>query len=240
MDFIFPKWFLIAEADDVHAQLLRSGLEAGGHRVRVENNGVAALRAYREEPPDLIIVDHDLPVKNGEQVLAEVRRNDPHLPVLILSQRKDVESRVRCLDAGADDVILRPFSLSELFARCRAHLRRNREPRLLLRAGPLELDRLEHNVSCNGESVDLTKKEFAILEHLLLNRGRCVSRTELLEYAWKMEPAQSTNIVDVYVNYLRRKLKDPPPGRVILTIRGQGYVIPHEEVNTQPMAAASR
>jgi DNA-binding response OmpR family regulator len=107
-------------------------------------------------------------------------------------------------------------------------LRRKREARLLLRAGDLELDRLDHTARRAGQSILLTNKEFALLEHLMLNRGQCVSRVELLDSVWNLEPAQTTNIVDVYVNYLRRKLKDPPPGQLIRTVRGQGYMVPPE------------
>jgi DNA-binding response OmpR family regulator len=124
--------------------------------------------------------------------------------------------------------MVKPFSLHELRARCRALLRRKREARLLLRAGDLELDRLEHTAHRAGQSIVLTNKEFSLLEHLMLNRGRCVSRVELLDSVWNMEPAQTTNIVDVYVNYLRRKLMDPPPGQLIRTVRGQGYRVPPE------------
>jgi DNA-binding response OmpR family regulator len=122
----------------------------------------------------------------------------------------------------------KPFSLHELRARCRALLRRKREARLQLRAGDLELDRLDHTARRSGRSIVLTNKEFALLEHLMLNRGQCVSRVELLDSVWNLEPTQTTNIVDVYVNYLRRKLCDPPPGQLIRTVRGQGYVVPGE------------
>jgi DNA-binding response OmpR family regulator len=124
--------------------------------------------------------------------------------------------------------MVKPFSLHELRARCRALLRRKREARLQLRAGDLELDRLEHTARRKNQSVLLTNKEFALLEHLMLNRGQCVSRVELLESVWNLEPAQTTNIVDVYINYLRRKLKDPAPGHLIRTVRGKGYVVPSE------------
>jgi DNA-binding response OmpR family regulator len=120
----------------------------------------------------------------------------------------------------------KPFSLHELRARCRALLRRKREAKLLLRAGNLELDRMNHSAVRGGEEIALTNKEFALLEHMMLNRGQCVSRVELLETVWKLEPAQTTNIVDVYVNYLRRKLKDPAPGHLLRTVRGKGYTIP--------------
>jgi DNA-binding response OmpR family regulator len=173
--------------------------------------------------PDLTILDLNMPVKDGEHVLQEVRAFDADLPVLVLTARQEVDTRVRCLDRGADDLMIKPFSLHELRARCRALLRRKREARLQLRAGDLELDRLEHVARRAGHSVELTNKEFALLEHLMLNRGQCVSRLELLDSVWNMEPAQTTNIVDVYVNYQRRKLKDPPPGQLLRTVRGRGY-----------------
>ena len=219
---------LIAEDDKALALFLSRGLEADGHRVRLAYDGGAAVVAFREEMPDLTILDLNLPVKDGEQVLEELRLMDADLPVLVLTARQDVDARVRCLDLGADDLMTKPFSLHELRARCRALLRRKRETRLQLRAGDLELDRLEHRARRGGRAIALTNKEFALLEHLLLNRGQCVSRVELLDTVWKLEPAQTTNIVDVYVNYLRRKIDDPAPGNLIRTVRGRGYTIPAE------------
>ncbi len=232
---------LIAEDDKALGLFLSRGLEADGHRVRLAQDGGAAVEAFSQDLPDLTILDLNLPVKDGERVLQEVRLMNADLPVLVLTARQEVDTRVRCLDRGADDLMIKPFSLQELRARCRVLLRRKRETRLVLRAGDLELDRMEHTARHNGQEVTLTNKEFALLEHLLLNRGQCVTRVELLESVWNFEPAQSTNIpaqstniVDVYVNYLRRKLKDPPPGRLIRTVRGQGYMVPAElEMNTK-------
>jgi DNA-binding response OmpR family regulator len=220
---------LIAEDDKALGMFLSHGLEADGHRVRVACDGAAALEAFRDDLPDLTILDLNLPVKDGEEVLREVRLLDAELPVLVLTARQEVETRVRCLDRGADDLMTKPFSLHELRARCRALLRRKREARLMLRAGDLEVDRMNHVAWRAGEPVSLTNKEFALLEQLLLNRGQCVSRVDLLETVWKVEPAQTTNIVDVYVNYVRRKLKDPAPGRLIRTVRGKGYMVPSEK-----------
>ena len=217
---------LIAEDDKALGLFLSRGLEADGHRVRLTFDGGGAVEAFRQEMPDLTILDLNMPVKDGEQVLREVRALDTELPVLVLTARQEVDTRVRCLDRGADDLMIKPFSLQELRARCRALLRRKREARLQLSAGDLELDRLDHTAQRAGDSIVLTNKEFALLEHLMLNRGQCISRVELLESVWNLEPAQTTNIVDVYVNYLRRKLKDPPPGLLIRTVRGQGYVVP--------------
>jgi DNA-binding response OmpR family regulator len=219
---------LIAEDDKALGLFLSRGLEANGYHVHIVCDGAAAVEAFRQEMPDLTILDLNMPIKDGEQVLEEVRAMDTDLPVLILTARQEVETRVRCLDHGADDLMVKPFSLHELRARCRALLRRKREARLLLRAGDLELDRMEHSARRAGESIVLTNKEFALLEHLMLNRGQCVSRVELLDTVWNLGPTQTTNIVDVYVNYLRRKLKDPSPGHLIRTVRGQGYMVPQE------------
>ena len=219
---------LIAEDDRALAMFLTRGMEADGHRVRCAADGAEAVSAFVAEMPDLTILDLNLPVMDGEQALREMRAIDPQLPVLVLTGRQEVETRIRCLDLGADDLMVKPFSLHELRARCRALLRRKREAKLMLKVGDLELDRLDHTAKRAGESITLTNKEFALMEHLMLHRGQCVSRVELLDAVWNMEPAQTTNIVDVYVNYLRRKLKDPPPGFLLRTVRGQGYLVPSE------------
>ena len=226
---------LVAEDDKALGMFLTRGLESEGHRVRVTTDGATAVEAFRQDLPDLTILDLNLPVKDGEQALEEMRRIDADLPVLVLTARQGVDTRVRCLDRGADDLMTKPFSLHELRARCRALLRRRREAKLLLRAGDLELDRMEHSARRAGQRIVLTNKEFALLERLMLNRGQCVSRVELLESVWNMEPAQTTNIVDVYVNYLRRKLSDPPPGRLIRTVRGQGYMVAAEPATALPV-----
>lgn len=219
---------LIAEDDKALALFLSRGLEADGHRIRLAYDGGAAVDAYREDLPDLTILDLNMPVKDGETALVEMRALNADLPVLVLTGRQEVDTRVRCLDRGADDLMIKPFSLHELRARCRALLRRKRDAKLKLHAGDLELDRLDHTARRAGEEIVLTNKEFALLEHLMLNRGQCVTRVELLDTVWNMEPAQTTNIVDVYINYLRRKLKDPPPGLLLHTVRGRGYLVPSE------------
>jgi DNA-binding response OmpR family regulator len=219
---------LVVEDDKALGTFLARGLEQEGHRVSVVQDGATAVELFRRERPDLTILDLNLPVMDGEAVLHEMRAMETELPVLILTARQEVETRVRCLDLGADDLMTKPFSLHELRARCRALLRRKREARITIKAGDVELDRLEHRARRSGEPIELTNKEFSLLEHLMLNRGQCVSRVELLDTVWAMEPAQTTNIVDVYINYLRRKLKDAPPGQIIRTVRGQGYMIPSD------------
>lgn len=226
---------LIAEDDKALSLFLCRGLEADGHRVHLVHDGAEAVDVFRNELPDLTILDLNMPVKDGVAALAEMRQLDAELPVLILTGRQEIDTRVTCLDTGADDLMVKPFSLTELRARCRALLRRKSNGQMVLRAGDLELNRLDHGVRRRGTLVSLTNKEFALLEHLMLNRGHCVSRIELLETVWNMEPVQTTNIVDVYVNYLRRKLMDMPPGTLIRTVRGKGYMILFEaEMATVP------
>lgn len=228
---------LIAEDDKALALFLRRGLEADGHRVHVVVDGAKAIEAYKAESPDLTILDLNMPVKSGEDVLMEAREVNPELPVLILTGRQELETRIWCLENGADDLMLKPFSLTELKARCRSLLRRRSDAKLRLRAGDVEVDRLTHTVWRAGICINLTNKEFALLEQLMLNCGHCVSRAELLDSIWNLEPSQTTNIVDVYINYLRRKLGDAVSGPLIKTVRGIGYMI--ESRITLPVGVAA-
>src|ERR1700760_4705222 len=220
---------LIAEDDAALSLFLERGLSSEGHVVHTVPDGEAVVSAFLNESPDLTILDLNLPVKDGEAALIEIRQMNADAPVLVLTGRMEVDTHVRCLDGGADDLMTKPFRLSEFRARCRALLRRRRGGQLVLRAGDLEVNRLDRSVRRGGAVLNLTNKEFTLLEHMMLNRGRCASRVELMETVWNMEPAQSTNIVDVYVNYLRRKLNDEPPGVLIRTVRGRGYMIPFEQ-----------
>jgi DNA-binding response OmpR family regulator len=217
--------FLVADDDRALGMYLARGLETEGHTVTLASDGQSAVKTFLDEMPDLTILDLNLPRKDGTEVLRFVRSVTEDLPILILSARNDVETRVRCLDLGADDCMLKPFSLAELRARCRALLRRRRDTNLVLRQGDLELSRIERTVHRGGRTIGLTNKEFALLEHLLLNRGRAVSRATLLERVWNMPGSSSTNVVDVYVNYLRRKLDDAGTSPLIQTVRGEGYAI---------------
>lgn len=216
---------LVAEDDRALGMFLRRGLEADGHEVRLAGDGQMAVDNFIEDMPDLTILDLNLPRKDGAEVLSFLRSLDSELPILILTARTEPDTKIRCLDLGADDCMLKPFSLQELRARCRALLRRRREAVLTLRHADIEINRVERSVSRAGEPVLLTNKEFALLEYLLLNRGRCVSRAVLLEKVWNMSPTAGTNVVDVYVNYLRRKLRDDGPVSLVQTVRGQGYRI---------------
>jgi len=217
--------FLVADDDPALGAFLARGLETEGHTVRLASDGQGAVETFLHETPDITILDLNLPRKDGTEVLRFVRSISEDIPVLILSARNDVETRVKCLDLGADDCMMKPFSLAELRARCRALLRRRRDTNLVIRQGDLELSRIERTVNRGGTPVALTNKEFGLLEYLLLNRGRAVSRTTLLEKVWNMPTDASTNVVDVYVNYLRKKLGDYGTTPIIQTVRGAGYAI---------------
>jgi DNA-binding response OmpR family regulator len=202
---------LIVEDDAALGLFLQKGLKLEGHEVTWVGDGEAALLHAAEHRPDLIVLDLSLPKKDGTEVLAEMRGRFDETAVLVLTGRSQVEERVNCLNLGADDCLLKPFSFHELTARCRALLRRRdqfADPVLRL--------------------VELTVKEFSLLEFLLMRRGQCCSRSELLREVWQMSPDAGTNVVDVYVNYLRKKLGaasvDGDQGcPVIETVRGEGY-----------------
>jgi DNA-binding response OmpR family regulator len=217
---------LIAEDDAALGLFLKRGLEADGHEVRWTMDGEAAIEAFSREIPDLTILDLNLPRRDGTEVLRVVRSFGDEYPVLVLTARQEMAVKVRCLDEGADDCMIKPFSLDELRARCRALMRRRRESNLVLRHSGLELNRVDHTVQRDGRPIMLTNKEFALLEFLLLHRGSCISRSTLLDRVWNAEGQSGTNVVDVYINYLRRKLNDNPAGSIIQTVRGQGYRIP--------------
>jgi DNA-binding response OmpR family regulator len=230
---------LIADDDPALGAFLARGLEKEGHQVTLTTDGEMAMEAARSELPEMAVLDLNLPRRDGTEVLEFLRSLTEDVPILILTARREPETRLRCLEMGADDFMQKPFSFAELRARCKA-LQRRRTPGLVLRHGDLELNRVERTVTRAGEPVTLTNKEFALLEYLLLNRGRAVSRATLLESVWNMSADAETNVVDVYVNYLRRKLRDPlvhreakvagepagEPGEpIIRTVRGQGYSI---------------
>jgi DNA-binding response OmpR family regulator len=229
---------LIAEDDRALGTFLARGLEQDGHEVTMVTDGEMAMEAAKNELPEMAVLDLNLPRRDGTEVLEFFRSLTEDLPILILTARQEPETRLRCLERGADDFMQKPFSLAELRARCRALLRR-RSPGLVLRQGDLELKRVERAVTRRGEPVTLTGKEFALLEYLMLHRGRPVSRTTLLQEVWNLSADAGTNVVDVYINYLRRKLHDPPtphnaevggdpadPARpLIRTVRGVGYTI---------------
>jgi two-component system, OmpR family, copper resistance phosphate regulon response regulator CusR len=215
---------LVVEDDTPLATFVRKGLEAEHYAVDTASDGEQARCMALESDYDLLVLDLNLPKLDGIDVLRSVRAKKPNLPVLVLTARSRIEDRVQALDCGADDCLNKPFSFTELSARVRALLRRGpRTVDTVLQVADLELDRVERKVKRGGKHIDLTSKEFALLEYLLRNAGRRVTRTMIIEHVWNLSFDTSTNIVDVYVNYLRRKVDDGFTPRLIHTVRGVGY-----------------
>jgi two-component system, OmpR family, copper resistance phosphate regulon response regulator CusR len=217
---------LVAEDDAPLAQFLHQRLQQENFSVQVAGDGREAQRLATEQPCDLVLLDLALPGAPGLDVLRFIRAKRPELPVLIVTGSSQVEERVRGLDAGADDYLAKPFAFSELAARIRAVMRRGARPaQALLKVDDLELDRLSHSVRRSGHAVDLSPKEFALLEFLMRQPGQPVPRSAIVEQVWKLNFDTMTNVVDVYINYLRRKVDSGYDRRLIRTVRGVGYQI---------------
>jgi two-component system, OmpR family, copper resistance phosphate regulon response regulator CusR len=216
---------LVVEDDESLSGFLTDELRSQGFFAEHVVDGDAAFRALSQKPGfDLLILDLNLPKLDGMSVLRNVRPTYSKLPILVLTARSRVEEKVHALESGADDYLTKPFSLAELLARVNVLLRRNaaQVPNCLT-IGDLTLWRDEHRVERNGRRIELTPREFDILEVLMRNAGRPVSRATLLEEVWKMDPQSATNIVDVYVKYVRDKIDLPGETRLTHTIRGFGY-----------------
>lgn len=217
---------LVAEDDAPLASFLSKGLSAEQYAVDLAYDGEEAGHLAREVDYDLLILDLNLPRIEGIQVLKDVRQRKPDLRIIVLTGRSQVEERVRVLDLGADDYLSKPFSFHELSARVRAVMRRGARPaESLLRVDDLELDRVNRAVRRAGRRIDLTPKEFALLEYLMRNAGRPVTRNMIIEHVWNLSFDTTTNVIDVYINYLRKKVDNGSPKKLIQTLRGIGYKI---------------
>lgn len=215
---------LVAEDDVPLADFLCQQLQEEQFTVRVVSDGLDAQRLASEQPFDLVLLDLGLPGAPGLDVLRVIRAKKPDLPVVIVTGAALVEERVRGLDAGADDYLSKPFVFAELSARIRAVLRRGKcGTRAVLQIEDLELDRMAHVVRRGSRDIALSPKEFALLELLMCNEGRPVARAAIIENVWKLHLDTMTNVVDVYINYLRRKVDSGHNRTLIRTIRGVGY-----------------
>jgi len=215
---------LVVEDDRKVAGFIEQGLREEGYVVDIAADGEEATMLAHVYQYDVVLLDVVLPKKNGFQVAQELRREGRNTPILMLTSRDAVEDIVRGLDSGADDYLSKPFRFDELLARIRALVRRGGAERLeILRYGPLTLDRLRHVAMANEKPLDLTPKEFQLLEYFLLHPEEVVRRTQLLEKVWDMHFDPESNVVDVHVGNLRRKLLLACGGQLIQTVRGVGF-----------------
>jgi len=217
---------LLIEDEVKVADFVSRGLRAERFAVDVASDGTRGSALAMTYPYDLVILDLLLPGIPGTDVLRQIRLHAPEMPVLVLTAKDDTATKVQNFEAGADDYLTKPFAFAELAVRIKALLRRGSGARAnVLRVADLELDRLSQQVRRAGNRIELTGKEYSLLEYLMANPGRVLSRTMIIEHVWDESFEGLTNIVDVYVRHLRRKADDPFPVKLIRTVRGVGYSI---------------
>jgi DNA-binding response OmpR family regulator len=216
---------LVVEDEHKLASVLKRGLEEHGYAVDLAYDGDDGLAMTTAAPYDLIVLDVMLPGLDGFSLCNQLRAQKMHMPVLMLTARDAVDDRVAGLDSGADDYLTKPFAFRELLARIRALLRRDglsaRDP--MLKVADLQIDTVSHEVRRSGKLIDLTSKEYAILEYFARNPNRVLTRTQIAEHVWDFDFVSMSNVIDVYIGYLRRKLGDDSEPRLLRTIRGTGY-----------------
>lgn len=223
---------LVVEDEEKVTRFVSRGLTAERFAVDVARDGKSGLELAQTYQYDLLILDLMLPGLSGGEILRRIRKTNSQVPVLILTARDALGDKVEHFEAGADDYLTKPFAFAELLVRVKALLRRGPVARAsVLRVGNLELDRLAQQVKRAGKRIELTSKEYGVLEYLMANVGRVLSRTMILEHVWDQSFDGATNIVDVYVRHLRSKVDDPQNPKLIRTIRGLGYVISENEVD---------
>ena len=220
---------LVVEDDMVIANLLQRALREESYAVDLAHDGVEGEWLATENPYDLIILDVMLPRKDGFAVLKAIRSLDINAPVLMLTARDEVKDKISGLDGGADDYLTKPFSLAELLARVRSLLRRREADfsGAVLEVGHLKIDPARREVSRAGQIIELTSKEYALIEYMARNAGKVVSRSELSEHVWDIGFEQNSNVVDVYVGYLRAKIDKGFEIPMLKTVRGHGYMLDH-------------
>ena len=220
---------LVVEDEKKVARFVKKGLEEEGYAVDVAPDGEEGLAMALDGVHDLIILDIHLPRMDGLGILQELRKKKVATPVLLLTVRAAIEDKVLGLDAGADDYLTKPFAFQELLARVRALLRRRAEAEApVLQVADLTLDPARRLVARAGEKIDLTSKEFALLAYFMRNPGRVLTRTMISEHVWDYDFDTMTNVIDVYVNYLRKKIDAGREPKLIHTVRGAGYVLKAE------------
>jgi DNA-binding response OmpR family regulator len=217
---------LVIEDEPKLAQFIELELKYEGYQVTVANDGFTGMTAARESQPELILLDWMLPGISGLELCRRLRTTGDKVPIILLTAKDDVSDRVAGLDAGADDYVVKPFSVEELLARVRARLRQNQEPnRDLLQFEDLSLNRTTREVYRGDRLIELTAKEFDLLEYLISHPRQVLTRDRILETVWGYDFMGDSNIIEVYVRYLRLKLEANNEKRLIQTIRGVGYVL---------------
>lgn len=216
---------LVVEDERKVANFIRRGLEQEHYAVDIAHDGEEGAYQGENFDYDLVILDLMLPKLPGLEVLRRLREKKPALPVLVLTAKSSVEDKVAGLDRGADDYLVKPFAFTELSARVRSLLRRGTREATELQVADLKLDPTTRQVTRAGRKIDLSPKEFALLEYLLHNAGRPVTRTMIIEHVWDIHFDSVTNVVDVYINYLRNKIDKGFSPRLIQTLRGVGYML---------------
>ena len=216
---------LVVEDDEKVASFIQRGLEQEGHAVDLLREGTFAGEQARAVDYDAVVLDLMLPGRSGFQVLRDIRARKPSLPVVILTAKDAVEDRIAGLDSGADDYMVKPFALAELSARLRAVLRRGAPRENVLRVADLEMDTVTRVVRRGGRRIDLKPKEYALLEYLMRNSGRPVTRSLIIEHVWDIHFDSISNVVEVHINSLRNKIDREFPTPLIHTVRGVGYML---------------
>lgn len=219
---------ILVEDEESVSRFIRKGFVSEGYQIDVAFDGTIAKSLFEKKPYDLAILDVNLPGLNGYQLCQHFKKINPHIPVIFLTALDSIEDKVTGFESGADDYLVKPFEFRELLLRAKALIRRtthagNGAQKLVI--ADLEMDTSGKIVSRAGKRLDLTAREYSLLEYLMINKGRVVSRVDIAEKVWDLDFDTSTNVIDVYINYLRKKIDKDHPQKLLHTVVGMGYML---------------